>query len=31
VITHPVFSQPRIVLLLASLACLLWGSAYPAI
>ena len=24
-------TQPRIVLLLASLCCLLWGSAYPAI
>ena len=30
-ITHPVYSRPRIVFLLASLACLLWGSAYPAI
>lgn len=25
------FSRPRIVFLLASLCCLLWGSAYPAI
>lgn len=25
------FSQPRVVLLLATLCCLLWGSAYPAI
>jgi drug/metabolite transporter (DMT)-like permease len=24
-------TQPRVVLLLASLCCLLWGSAYPAI
>jgi len=31
VISHPVFSRPRVVFLLASLACLLWGSAYPAI
>lgn len=30
-ISHPVYSRPRIVFLLASLACLLWGSAYPAI
>jgi drug/metabolite transporter (DMT)-like permease len=26
-----VFSRPRVVLALASLCCLLWGSAYPAI
>jgi drug/metabolite transporter (DMT)-like permease len=26
-----VFTRPRVVLLLASLCCLLWGSAYPAI
>lgn len=28
---HPVFSNRRMVFLLASLSCLLWGSAYPAI
>ncbi|WP_029709699.1 DMT family transporter [Rhodoferax saidenbachensis] len=27
----PFFTRPRIVFLLASLCCLLWGSAYPAI
>ncbi|MFZ3219197.1 MAG: EamA/RhaT family transporter, partial [Rhodoferax sp.] len=26
-----VFARPKIVFLLASLCCLLWGSAYPAI
>jgi drug/metabolite transporter (DMT)-like permease len=29
--TAAFFSRPRIVFLLASLCCLLWGSAYPAI
>jgi drug/metabolite transporter (DMT)-like permease len=28
---QPFFTRPRIVFLLASLCCLLWGSAYPAI
>jgi drug/metabolite transporter (DMT)-like permease len=27
----PFFTRPRVVFLLASLCCLLWGSAYPAI
>jgi drug/metabolite transporter (DMT)-like permease len=31
VLSHSVFSQRRTVILLATLACLLWGSAYPAI
>ncbi|MBP9149141.1 MAG: DMT family transporter [Rhodoferax sp.] len=30
-VTHPFFSRPRVVILLAGLCCLLWGSAYPAI
>lgn len=30
-LSHSVFSQRRTVILLATLACLLWGSAYPAI
>ncbi len=29
--THPIFSQRKVVFLLASFTCLLWGSAYPAI
>jgi drug/metabolite transporter (DMT)-like permease len=29
--THPVFSQRKVVLLLATFTCLLWGSSYPAI
>jgi len=29
--THPFFSSRKVVFLLASLCCLLWGSAYPAI
>ena len=29
--THPFFSNRKVVFLLASLCCLLWGSAYPAI
>ena len=29
--SQPFFTRPRIVFLLASLCCLLWGSAYPAI
>ena len=29
--SHPFFSNRKVVFLLASLACLLWGSAYPAI
>ena len=29
--THPFFSNRRIVFLVATLCCLLWGSAYPAI
>lgn len=29
--SHPFFSNRKIVFLLASLSCLLWGSAYPAI
>jgi drug/metabolite transporter (DMT)-like permease len=29
--THPFFSQRKVVFLLASLCCLLWGSAYPSI
>ena len=28
---HPFFSDRRVVVLLASFCCLLWGSAYPAI
>ena len=28
---HPFFSDRRVVILLASFCCLLWGSAYPAI
>ena len=28
---HPFFSNRKVVILLASLCCLLWGSAYPAI
>jgi len=28
---HPFFSNHKVVVLLASLCCLLWGSAYPAI
>lgn len=28
---HTVFTRPKIVFLLASLCCLLWGSAFPAI
>lgn len=28
---HPIFSRRKIVFLLASLCCLLWGSSYPAI
>ena len=28
---HPFFSNRKVVFLLASFACLLWGSAYPAI
>ena len=28
---HPFFSNRRVVVLLASFCCLLWGSAYPAI
>lgn len=28
---HPFFSNRKVVVLLASLCCLLWGSAYPAI
>ena len=30
-IQHPFFSNPRVVILLASFCCLLWGSAYPGI
>lgn len=30
-VTHPLFSQRRVVVLLACVSCLLWGSAYPAI
>ena len=30
-VTHPFFSQRKVVFLLAGLCCLLWGSAYPAI
>ena len=30
-VTHPFFSQRKVVILLATLCCLLWGSAYPAI
>ena len=30
-LSHSVFSQRKTVILLATLACLLWGSAYPAI
>ena len=30
-ITHPFFSDRKVVFLLAALSCLLWGSAYPAI
>lgn len=30
-ITHPFFSNRKVVFLLASFCCLLWGSAYPAI
>lgn len=30
-VTHSFFSRRRVVVLLASLSCLLWGSAYPAI
>lgn len=29
--SHPVFSQRKIVVLLACMCCFLWGSAYPAI
>jgi drug/metabolite transporter (DMT)-like permease len=29
--SHPYFSNRRVVFLLASFCCLLWGSAYPAI
>lgn len=29
--SHPFFSNRRVVFLLASFCCLLWGSAYPAI
>ncbi len=29
--THPFFSNRKVVFLLATLCCLLWGSAYPAI
>jgi drug/metabolite transporter (DMT)-like permease len=29
--THPFFSRRKIVILIACLCCLLWGSAYPAI
>ena len=29
--THPFFSRHKVVILLACLCCLLWGSAYPAI
>lgn len=29
--THPFFSNRKVVFLLASFCCLLWGSAYPAI
>lgn len=29
--THPFFSNRKVVVLLAGLCCLLWGSAYPAI
>ncbi len=29
--THPFFSNRRVVVLVASFCCLLWGSAYPAI
>ena len=29
--SHPVFSNRRMVFLFASLCCLLWGSAYPSI
>ena len=29
--SHPFFSNRKVVVLLASLSCLLWGSAYPAI
>ena len=28
---HPFFSNRRVVFLLATLCCLLWGSSYPAI
>jgi len=28
---HPIFSSRKIVVLLATLCCLLWGSSYPAI
>ncbi len=28
---HPIFSRRKVVFLLASLCCLLWGSSYPAI
>ncbi len=30
-VKHPLFSQRRVVVLLACVSCLLWGSAYPAI
>lgn len=30
-VTHPFFSQRKVVFLLATISCLLWGSAYPAI
>ena len=29
--SHPIFSQRKFVILLATLCCLLWGSAYPSI
>ena len=29
--THPFFSNRKVVFLLASFCCLLWGSAYPAV
>ena len=28
---HPVFSNRKLVFLLATLCCMLWGSAYPSI
>jgi drug/metabolite transporter (DMT)-like permease len=30
-VTHPFFSRSQVVMAVACLCCLLWGSAYPAI